>query len=976
MLGYGLNEIENNYKAWFDSIHPDDRDRVLEVGRDYRDGLISDYEVEYRAITKEKEEIWLLSKGAIVERDDKGVPLRMAGTVLDITERKRRDDEFRALLDSAPDATIITNSDGVIVMVNKQTENIFEYAREELLGNKIEMLIPKKFSKGHPAHRMKFLQETHSRSRGQSMELIALRKDGREFPVEVSLSPIDTADGTIVASSIRDITERKKAEDELKVAKQVAEEATKAKSDFLANMSHEIRTPMNAIIGMSQLALRTDLTPKQHDYLVKVESSAHNLLGIINDILDFSKIEAGKMDIELIDFNLDSVLDNLSNLVTIKAEEKGLEIIFSTAKEVPMSLVGDPLRLGQILINLTNNAVKFTETGEIVVSAEVLEKSTNNVTLKFTVRDTGIGLNKKQIGKLFQSFSQADGSTTRKYGGTGLGLTISKKLVEMMDGEIWVESEQGKGSSFIFTVKLGRQAQEKEKVLIPSIDLRGMRVLVVDDCNTSRETLQAALESMSFKVNTVASGKEAIAELERRAGDAPEKHYQLVLMDWKMPKMNGIEATRKIKADPKLPKAPTVIMVTAYGREEIMKQADDVGMDGFLIKPVNNSTLFDTIMEVFGKSVEKKSRSESHGLTHAKGLEKIRGAKILLAEDNEINQQVATELLEQAGMVVTVANNGKKAVEMVNEFEFDLVFMDVQMPVMNGLEATIAIRNIPQFKDLPIVAMTAQAMAGDREECLEAGMDDYVTKPIDTKELFSALVKWIEPGEREVAVKEALPETAGKTEDNAVPELEGIDTKAGLVRIGGSEKLYKDLLIKFHGSNLDVSDEIRKAFGNGEYDEIRKTAHSIKGVAGLISANDLFESARDLEESIRQGDTDGLEPKIESFNKDMKLVLDSIGALVEADDSVQAEGGGGDEAIDKSKVEPVLKELAALLDDDDMDALKLMGNLREHLKTSSALDDLKKLEGFIGKYDFEGALEVLNVIAQSLSIQLKGDDSG
>ncbi len=909
-------------------------------------------------------------------RDSSGIITHFLAVKEDITERKKRDEEFRALLDSAPDATIITNSDGEIVMVNKQTENIFEYEREELIGNKIEMLIPQKFRKGHPKHRKKLIRHSDARLMGENMELLALCKDGREFPVEIRLSPIKTSSGTVVASSIRDITERKKAENELKVAKQAAEEATQAKSDFLANMSHEIRTPMNAIIGMSQLALRTELTPKQHDYLVKVEYSAHNLLGIINDILDFSKIEAGKMDIELIDFHLDGVLENLSNLVTLKAEEKGLEVIFSTAKEVPMSLVGDPLRLGQILINLSNNAVKFTEKGEVVVSTEVLEKNTDNVTLKFTVRDTGIGLTEKQIGKLFQSFSQADGSTTRKYGGTGLGLTISKKLVEMMDGEIWVESEHGKGSSFIFTAKLGRQAQEKEKVLIPSVDLRGMRVLVVDDCDTSRETLQVALESMSFKVTTVASGKEAIAELERCAGDAPEKHYQLVLMDWKMPKMNGIETTSRIKADPKLPKAPTVIMVTAYGREEVMKQADAVGMDGFLIKPVSNSTLFDTIMEVFGKSVERKSRSETHGLTHAKGLERIRGAKILLAEDNEINQQVATELLEQAGMVVTVANNGREAVEKVNEFEFDLVFMDVQMPEMNGLEATAAIRKIPKFKDLPIVAMTAQAMAGDREECLEAGMDDYVTKPIDTKELFSALVKWIEPGEREVVIKEVSPDTAGKTVDMAVPELEGIDTKAGLQRIGGSEKLYKDLLIKFHDSNVGVIDEIKKAFGNGEYDEIRGTAHSIKGVAGLISANDLFESARDLEESIRQNKMDGLESKMETFNKDLKLVLDSIETLTEADDSVQTDGGGGDEVVDKSKVEPILRKLAALLDEDDMDALELMGNLKELLKASSALTDLKKLEGFIGKYDFEGALEVLSVIAKSLSIQLKGDENG
>jgi PAS domain S-box-containing protein len=544
-------------------------------------------------------------------------------------------------------------------------------------------------------------------------EMEVYHKDGSTRQLEVNEVPIidDHNQAIGVGGVAHNITQRKRMEvslkervnelagtrramlnmmEDIREAREKADDANRAKGDFLANMSHEIRTPMNAVIGMAHLALKTDLTPKQRDYLKKIQSSANSLLGIINDILDFSKIEAGKLDIEAIDFNLDEVLDNLANLVTVKAQEKeDVEVLFATALDVPRFLVGDPLRLGQVLINLANNAVKFTAAGEIVVSSELVGTNANRVTLKFAVRDTGIGLTKEQQGKLFQSFTQADTSTTRKFGGTGLGLTISKRLVEMMDGEIWVESEYGLGTTFNFTVSLEQSRAEPPKVLKPPGDMHGLSVLVVDDNVASQEILQDMLESFSFHVTLAASGEEGLAEFENASKDRP---FELVVMDWKMPGMDGIETAKRIKGNSRLSKIPPIILVTAYGREEIMHQAEAAGLDGFLIKPVNPSTLFDAIMLAFGQKGSAESRPAYEKGQEAGALENIRGAHLLLVEDNEINQQVAREILEGAGLQVAIAGNGREAVDMVKETIFDAVLMDIQMPVMDGYEATRKIR--------------------------------------------------------------------------------------------------------------------------------------------------------------------------------------------------------------------------------------------------------------------------------------------
>ncbi len=797
------------------------------------------------------------------------VAQRTAALTEEITERKQAEDEIlrlnasleervqqrtealraseaqlRQITEGMAEGVITTTMENIVLEANAAALQLFGYEKSDLIGRDASELAPEHLRRQYKDTTAALAAQPEG-VRIAGRETRGLRKDGSEFSASMSFSDVWVGGRRLFTALVMDITESKRAQDEIlraKVAVAVADHANAAKSAFLANMSHEIRTPMNGIIGMTELALDTELNAEQREYLGLVKVSADALLHIINDLLDFSKIEAGRLEIENIEFSLELMLCDTMKSLAVRAHQKDLELLLHVAPDVPDRLISDPWRLRQVLVNLIGNAIKFTQTGEIEVAVTRLKAITPTQTeLRFSVRDTGIGIAREKLKVVFDAFSQADTSTTRQYGGTGLGLTISAQLVSLMGGHLGLESELGQGSTFYFTLTLSTGSNDAYARYQSTGRVVGLPVLIVDDNATNRSLLVEMLRNWQMLPTAVESGEQALQELER----ASATPYVLAILDVQMPVMDGFELAQRILAQPKYVRA-TVMMLTSEDQREHTTRCRELGVASYLMKPITQSELLDAIMTALGEPLQSSTpRITRHSLRETRCR-----LKLLLAEDNAINQTLAVRLLQKLGHTVTVANNGLEAVEHWQAGGFDAILMDVDMPIMNGYEATERIRAIEKTNNglvpahTPIVAMTAHAMRGVREICLSHGMDAYLTKPIDTEALWREL-----DGLMPVSVAE--PEVAPAT---PVPPCAKVaDFAAARQTMGDDRELFEEIVKLFQSDAPVQMQNIREALARGEGEVVRRGAHTIKGMTSIFRAERTVQAAARLEKLAALG---------------------------------------------------------------------------------------------------------------------------
>ena len=895
-----------------------------------------------------------------------GRPL-IAGYFSDISERKKMENTLRNnekrlqnIIDTMPITVFVKDPQSRIVLMNKYCEAQW--------GLKFSQLANTTGSNFFPPYQMEsFLQiDQQAFASGEliKMEEVVwnVEMQANRFVHTYKKAVFDeTGQPLYLIGILVDITEAKQQEEKISQGRVDAEKANMAKSDFLANMSHEIRTPMNAIIGMSHLMLNTELNQRQQDFMKKIQFSNLHLLGIINDILDFSKIEANKVSLESVEFNVKLLFHKVTALILEKITAKSLILVFKIDPAIPDYLIGDPTRLGQILINYANNAVKFTEQGQIMIEAQLKEHNDKDMLIYFAVHDTGIGLTKEQQGLLFQSFHQADTSTTRKYGGTGLGLAISKKLTELMRGEIGVESEYGQGSTFWFTVRVGKSEKKKPRLLLGS-DLRGCKVLVIDINSNSRKVLCTQLESMNFQADKTSTGLAALVNIQRAASQ--NQPYELVFLDWQIQETDCLEVARQIVAL-NLTAPPHLVMIAAIVDEELIVEAKQSGIEEILIKPVSSSLLFDTVAHLIGDKTRQKTDSNDYPVYALDRLQTIHGAHILLVEDNELNQEVAVELLKEVGVSADVAENGEVALRKVQENAYDMVLMDMQMPVMNGETATIEIRKLPQFADLPIVAMTANAMQQDRENCIQAGMNDHLAKPIEPSDLWSILQKWIKP--REFRLQNQTDEKNTTTRIVlAIPNnIEGLNTEIGLRLMAGKQELYVSMLKKFIKNQGSAVEEIQASLDSHDRITAERQAHTLKSLSGNIGALTLQRLAEQLETALHTSETnERINVILENTGRQLARFIAALIIQLPPDDDSAVTSV---QKISQKKLQSVVLKLATLLADDNAEAVDYFTNHNELLHTAFP-KQFTSLQNSMDNYDFTKALNMLKQAAEQWQI--------
>ncbi|WP_018409840.1 response regulator [Methyloversatilis thermotolerans] len=885
-----------------------------------------------------------------------------SGYWLDITTRKLNDAKFRAVFENSFDSYVFFSGDEGMVDCNAVTLDMFGVTSlQTLLGREPWMppMSPERQADGADslAEGQRLLALSRESGRPQSREWQFLKGDGQPFTVDLTVIPILQGTRQLYCLVAHDVTLKKQAEEAMVKARDAAEMAAHMKSTFLANMSHEIRTPMNAILGMTHLALRDEMPPRQRNYVEKAHRAARGLLAILNDILDLSKIESGKLDIEHIDFRLDSVIDHMVDVIGVKAEEKNLELLFSAEPDIPTALVGDPGRLGQVLINLCGNAIKFTERGEVTVGVRALAVDEHGVELQFSVSDSGIGMDEAQVARLFKPFVQADSSITRRYGGTGLGLTISRQLVELMGGRIWVDSDPGKGSTFNFTARFGRQLGADAQARSVSSDLSGSRVLVVDDHVGARDVLAALCRGLGLAVDAVPGGEQALEALARDTGA-----YGLMLVDWKMPGMDGVQLADEVRR--RWPgRSLRLILVTALGRDDVATQSAGRNFEAVLHKPVTPSSLLDAVSQAYGRRHAPALESaDSEALDDC--MASLSGARLLLVEDNELNQELACDLLERAGIDVVVAGDGRQALAVLaTDTRFDAVLMDCQMPEMDGYTATRELRKRPGLTALPVIAMTASVLEADRARMTDAGMNDCIPKPLDIPQMFATLARWVRPHfGGEASARQTIDH------DESVPALPGLDVAVGMAHCMGKPQLYRRLLRGFVRGQADFIIQFTEAMAAGERETARRLAHTLRGLTGTLGAQPLHELASELETRIADN------ASAEVVTGLLARVGDLLQPLM---DTLRGHPWLREEAIshsderlpDSGKLRAPLRSLEQLIADCDADARVQAEDLLKVMAGSSLESLAEALCDALRTYDFERAADKLGALRARVGVE-------